>query len=107
MAAVLGLSWLLARPAPESSMRLSARAIHWCLRQRGKHRLPGQSVREYWSNASGIEPLARIWMDQAMEAYCEARFGRRPAVPQLALNMHEAVQGTCDILLNKAPELRA
>ncbi len=107
MATILGLSWLLARLAPERSMRLSAQAMHWCLRMRGQQRQPGQSVREYWSSIPGIDPLARRWMDRAMETYCEMRFGLQPAVTRSALNMHEAVQGTCDILMTKAAAQRS
>lgn len=101
---VLGASWLLAAHFPAQSMRLSAQALKWCLHLHGHQRSPGQSVREHWGAAAGIAPLAKRWLGYAVDTYCETRFGGVPASPVRALNMHQAVQGACDIMLGFAPE---
>lgn len=101
----LGGSWLLASHFPAQSMRLSARAMKWCLHTQGYQTSPGQSVREHWAGAADIAPLARAWLGYAMESYCETRFGNVLADPQRALQMRTAVLGACDILTGLAPEL--
>jgi hypothetical protein len=99
-------SWMLAAYFPAQSMRLSARAMSWCLHLQGHKRGPGESVREHWLAGSQVAPrLARSWLGQALAMYCEMRFGGIPATPQQALAMRQAVQGTCDILMGVAPEL--
>ena len=104
LALALAGSWLLAGRFPAQSMRLSAQAITWCLQVHGHPKDPGQSVREHWGAAS-TPPLARRWMGQALEIYCETRFGGLAASPQRARRMREAAQGACDIILGRAPEL--
>ena len=101
----LGCSWLLARHFPAQSMRLSARAMKWCLHIQGHKRSPGQSVREHWMAAAGIAPLAKRWLGYAVEYYGETRFGDVPASRQRALNMRRSIQGACDIMMGFAPEL--
>lgn len=101
----LTCSWLLARFYPLASMRLSARALRWCLQAHGHPRQPGQSVREHWMDTPGLAPLARRWLGHAADNYGEVRFGGLPATPQRALALREAVQGVCDILTGAAPEL--
>lgn len=105
LSAALGISWLLAKPFPAQSMRLSARAMTWCLRIRSHPPARGQSVREHWSSVPGIAPMARKWLRYALESYCATRFGGVPATRQRALHMRQAVQGTCDILMGALPEL--
>ena len=101
----LGLAWSLAKRFPLASMRLSARAMGWCLRVRGFPQAPGQSVREHWSQAA-IAPLARRWTTDALEIYGATRFGGVPATPQRARTQHQALRAACDILLGVAPELQ-
>jgi len=105
LALALTCSWGLARFYPLASMRLSARALRWCLQTHGHPRQPGQSVREHWMTTPGLAPLARRWLGQAADNYGEVRFGGLPATPQRALALREAVQGVCDILTGAAPEL--
>lgn len=102
--AALAAAWLLAARWPERSMRLSAQAMKWCLHARGHQRGPGQSVREHWASAAGIAPLARRWLGDAIEAYCETRFGGAAATRARALSMRAAVLDASDILLGRAPE---
>lgn len=101
----LGLAWCAAGRFPQASMRLSARAMGWCLRVHGFPQAPGQSVREHWSQAA-IAPLARRWTTDALEIYGATRFGGVPATPQRARTLHQALRAACDILLGEAPELR-
>lgn len=105
LALSLGGARLLAAHFPAQSMRLSAQSMKWCLRVKGHKRLPGQSVREHWVSATGMAPLARRWLDYAVESYCAMRFGSVPANTQRALAMHQAVQGACDIVMGLAPDL--
>jgi hypothetical protein len=105
LALALSCSWLLARLYPLLSMRLSARAMRWCLQAHGHPRQPGQSVREHWASTPGLAPLARLWLSEAADGYGEVRFGAVPATSQRALVLRETVQGVCDILTGAAPEL--
>jgi len=105
LALALSCSWLLARFYPLASMRLSARAMCWCLQAHGHPRQPGQSVREHWMATPGLAPLARRWLGDAADSYGEVRFGGVPATAQRALVLREAVQGVCDIVTGAAPEL--
>lgn len=105
MTVALGCSWLLAVQFPAPSMRLSAHAMRWCLHVRGHKRAPGQSVREHWSAAVNVAPLAKRWLGYAVESYCEVRFGGVSATRRRALDMRAAVQGACDIMMGVAPEL--
>lgn len=100
----LGGSWLLARRFPAQSMRLSAKAMSWCLHVHGHKRQAGQSVREHWG-AAATAPLARRWMGQALEIYGETRFGGVAASPKRASHMRKATQGACDIIMGLVPEL--
>jgi len=100
----LAASWGLARRYPAQSMRLSAQAMQWCLQVHGFKRVPGQSVREHWT-AAAAPPLARRWIGNALEIYCETRFGDLPATRQRALHMRQSVQGACDVMLGLVPEL--
>lgn len=101
----LGAAWCIAGRFPLASMRLSARAMGWCLRVHGFPQAPGQSVREHWSQAA-IAPLARRWATDALEIYGATRFGGVPATPQRARTQHQALRAACDIVLGVAPELR-
>lgn len=102
---VLSSAWLLTGRYPAQSMRLSAQAVKWCLHMQGHKRRPGQSVREHWGAAADVPPLAKRWLDHAVESYCAMRFGNVPATSQQALNMREVVMGACDIMTGAAPEL--
>ena len=102
---VLGWSWALASHFPQQSMRASAQALKWCLHGQGHYRKAGQSVREHWMDAAGVAPLAKRWLGYAVDAYCAMRFGGVAATRHDALRMHQAVQGACDIMLGRAPEL--
>jgi hypothetical protein len=101
----LGLAWALSRWWPARSMQLSARAMGWCLRGRRHVPRAGQSVREHWSSAPGLAPLARQWMERALETYCAMRFGGLPATRERALRMREEVLGAADVMGGAAPEL--
>ena len=100
------LSGLVAGRAPMPSMRLSAQAMTWCLHLHGVDKTAGQSVREHWSSAARIPPLARRWLGFATESYGQARFSGGTVSTQQALHMRQAVCGACDILAGIAPELR-
>lgn len=102
---VLGGAWLLAGCGPARSMRLSAQAMKWCLHLQGHQRRPGESVREHWRDATGIAPLASIWLEYAVESYCAIRFGKVRATRQQAKAMRTAVLGAHDILRNVVPVL--
>jgi len=102
---VLVLAWALSRWWPARSMQLSARAMGWCLRGRRHVPLRGQSVREHWLSAPGLAPLARQWMERALESYCAMRFGGGPATREQALRMREEVLGAADVMGGVAPEL--
>ena len=104
--AALWAAWGSASRHPAASMKFSALAMKWCLRTQGHPRTPGQSVREHWSGAVTIAPLARRWLGFAVEAYCAMRFGGQAARPSQAKAMHQAVRGACDILSGLAPELK-
>ena len=103
--AVLALAWALSRWWPARSMQLSARAMGWCLRGRRHAPRAGQSVREHWLSAPGLAPLARQWMERALETYCAMRFGGLPATRERALRMREEVQGAADVMGGAVPEL--
>lgn len=105
LAMTLGLARLLAHSHPQRSMQLSAMSLRWCLHVKGHRRLPGQSVREHWGSAARIAPLARRWLGYAVEDYCAMRFGRAAANPQRASRMQQSVQGACDIVMGRMPEL--
>jgi hypothetical protein len=105
LALALSCSWLMARFYPLASMRLSARAMRWCLQAHGHPRQPGQSVREHWVSTPGLAPLAQRWLGDVADGYGEVRFGTVPATPQRALVLRETVQGVCDIVTGAAPEL--
>lgn len=105
LALALSCSWLLAQFYPLASMRLSARAMRWCLQSHGHLRQPGQSVREHWASTPGLAPLAQRWLGDAADSYGEVRYGAVPATPQRALVLRETVQGVCDIVTGAAPEL--
>lgn len=105
MTVALGCSWLLAAHFPAQSMRLSARALKWCLHNHGHRRNPGQSVREHWVTVASVAPLAKRWLGYAVEIYCATRFGGVPASRRNALNMRVAVQGASDIMMGLVPEL--
>lgn len=101
----LGLARLLARAHPLRSMQLSAVSLRWCLHVHGHARQPGQSIREYWSTAAHIAPLAKRWLGRAVEDYCAVRFGGIAASAARALRMQESVHGACDIVMGRMPEL--
>ncbi len=103
--AALGLSWLLALRFPARSMQVSARAMGWCLRVHRHPPLPGQSVREHWSSARGLAPLARTWLGHALESYCATRFGGVPATRERALRMRQDVLGAAEVMMGTVPEL--
>ncbi len=102
---VLWSAWAAVPRWPAASMRMSALAMKWCLRQHGYAREPGQSVREHWNSGVKLAPLAKQWLGYAVESYCAMRFGGRPASPRDANNMRKAVQGASDIMAGIAPEL--
>ncbi|MBB6564289.1 putative membrane protein YgcG [Acidovorax soli] len=101
----LAAAWGLSRWFPVRSMQVSARAMTWCLRGRRHLPQPGQSVREHWSSAPGLAPLARQWTERALETYCATRFGGVPATPERALRLREDVLGAADIMAGASPEL--
>lgn len=105
LALALGCARVLASRFPELSMRCSAQALKWCLHLHGHRRSAGQSVREHWSRAADMAPLARRWLGYAVDAYCAMRFGGVAASPRSAHTMHQAVAGACDIMLGVLPEL--
>lgn len=106
LAVALTGAWLLTGYFPAQSMRLSARAMSWCLHLKGTKKSRGQSVREHWQ-AGGREmpPLAQRWLYRSLETYCEMRFGKAVATPRQARAMHQAVQGASAIMMGYAPEL--
>lgn len=91
-------AWSLGWRYPALSMRVSARAMRWCLQSCGHPHQPGQSVREHWMSAPDIALLARKWLGDAVDTYGEARFGGGAATRQRALAMHRAVQGAAEVL---------
>lgn len=103
--AALGVSWLLSWRFPAQSMQLSARAMTWCLRAHRHPPQPGQSVREHWSSAPGLAPLARTWLGHALENYCAWRFGGVPATRERALRMRQDVFGAAEVMHGTVPEL--
>lgn len=105
LATTLGLARLLASRYPRRSMQLSAMSLKWCLHVKGHSRAPGQSIREHWGSAARIAPLARRWLGYAVDDYCAMRFGGAAAHPQRALRMQQSVQGACDIVMGRMPEL--
>ena len=88
------------------SMRLSALALNWCLRQQGHGRVGGQSVREHLAGAASVPDLPRRWLGYAVDLYCETRFGSTAATRQRAANMHKAIHGASQILAGAMPELK-
>lgn len=101
----LAAAWALSRWLPLRSMQLSARAMTWYLRSRQHPPLRGQSVREHWSSAQGLAPLARTWLSRALENYCAMRFGGLPATQERALRLREDVLGAVDVMSGAVPEL--
>lgn len=101
----LAVAWGLSRWFPERSMQVSARAMTWCLRARRHLPLPGQSVREHWSSAPGLAPLAHQWTQRALETYCATRFGGVPATQARALRLREDVLGAAEVMNGAMPEL--
>lgn len=97
---------LLARWHPMLSMRLSALALSWCLRQQGHGRVGGQSVREHLAAARSVPDLPRRWLAYAVGLYCETRFGGVVATPVRAANMRKAIHGAGQILAGVLPELQ-
>lgn len=98
-------AWCLSRWFPAQSMQWSARAMTWWLRARNHRPQPGQSVREHWSSAPDVAPLARQWTERALETYCATRFGAQPATRERALRLREDVRGAIDVMGNVVPEL--
>lgn len=101
----LAVAWGLSRWLPARSMQVSARALTWCLRARRHLPLPGQSVREHWSSAPGLAPLAHQWTQRALETYCATRFGGVPATQARALRLREDVLGAAEVMNGAMPEL--
>lgn len=96
----------LARWQPMLSMRLSALALSWCLRQQGYGRASGQSVREHLASATSVPDLPRRWLAYAVDLYGETRFGGAAATPRRAANMRKAIHGASQILAGVLPELQ-
>jgi hypothetical protein len=96
---------VLVRWRPMLSMRLSARALNWCLRQQGHEPVGGQSVREHLAGASSVPDLPRRWLGYAVDLYCETRFGSMAATRQRAANMHKVIHAASQILAGVMPEL--
>lgn len=105
-AGLLQAAHLLARWQPMLSMRLSALALSWCLRQQGHGRVGGQSVREHLTAAASVPDLPRRWLAYAVDLYCETRFGGIMATPRRAANMRKAIHGASQILAGVLPELQ-
>lgn len=101
----LAAAWGLSRWFPARSMQLSARAMTWCLRAYRHPPLRGQSVREHWSSAKGLAPLAHTWLSRALENYCAMRFGGLPATQERALRLREDVLGATEVMSGTVPEL--
>jgi hypothetical protein len=99
-------AWLTASARPMLSMRMSAQAMKFCLREAGHKSKPGESVREYVAAAPGQPPLVRHWLGYAVELYCETRFGAVHATPARAKNMRRAVSAATQLVKGYAPELR-
>lgn len=103
--AALAGAWGLSRWFPAQSMQLSARAMTWCLRSHRHLPLRGQSVREHWSSAKGLAPLAHTWLNQALENYCAMRFGGSPVTQKRALRLRDDVLGATEVMSGAVPEL--
>lgn len=101
----LAAAWALSRWFPRRSMQLSARAMTWCLRTHRHPPLRGQSVREHWSSAQGLAPLAHTWLSRALENYCAMRFGGMPATQERALRLRDDVLGATEVMGGTVPEL--
>jgi hypothetical protein len=98
-------AWSLATRHPLLSMRMSARAMKWCLVDAGHAGKPGQSLREYLVSAPVMPQLSQRWFTYALELYCETRFGMAPATPKRAHNMRLAVSAATQLVKGRAPEL--
>jgi len=96
---------LLATRRPLLAMRLSARALVWCLTAAGHRARPGESLREYFLSAPGLPRLSRRWFGYALDVYCETRFGPSPATPLRATRMRQAVSAAAELVRGHAPEL--
>lgn len=99
-------AWLTASVRPILSMRMSAQAMKFCLREAGHKSKPGESVREYVAAAPGQPYLVRRWLGHAVELYCETRFGAVQATPARAKSMRRAVSAATQVVKGYAPELR-
>lgn len=99
-------AWLTASARPMLSMRMSAQAMKFCLREVGHKSKPGESVREHVAAVPGQPHLVRRWLGYAVELYCETRFGAAQATPARAKNMREAVSAATQLVKGYAPELR-
>ncbi len=98
-------AWSLAAHLPLLSMRMSAKAMKWCLMNAGHAGKPGQSVREYLATAPAMPQLSRRWFGYAVDLYCETRFGPVSATPARASNMQRAVSAATQLVRGHAPEL--
>lgn len=97
---------LLAAHHPLLAMRLSARAMTWCLKDAGHSARPGESVREYVAAMPATMPqLSRRWFGYAVSVYCETRFGKAPATPARARQMHQAINAATELVRGHSPEL--
>ena len=96
---------LLATRRPWLSMRMSAKAMTWCLASTGHVWQPGQSLQEYFASAPAMPRLSRRWFADALALYGATRFGQTPATPARAKIMQQSVSAATELVKGHAPEL--